>query len=188
MFPQQSQDSKMSNAQAFNVVFTLLLAHASCITPFLRCHFGVRYFQHGLWSILVMIAWGSLMKCWEMWVYLQVWLVVMVIQRTLGFWRNRKQLREHTRYTGWPWVAMLFVRSERLAKMGIEPGLCLLVGSLLCGVSEGLGAFVMLGFFSILFSGGLNREIDRQRVMQMHDQTIEGQDLSHWHRKGIGDL
>ncbi len=187
MNQQQQNNDPMQMKDTFNLVYALVHGHSTAITPFLRTSFGKEALgMNGLAALAIILLYGGLMNCYEMFIYLCVWLVAVIYQRVKQFRNRMNGFVQHSRYNGYPALAYkLFprIQSEGNAK-GAEAFLCLGVGWLLTYVSQPLGWFVMAGWVSIMFSEGLGVELRRKKLQAMRDAEIEQQALAEEYRNG----
>ena len=75
-----------------------------------------------------------------------------------------------------------FVKSESTAR-AVEPVLCVLIGSLLCMVSETLGLFVMSMSLSLMIVRAVEIEASNAQLRRMRDAKIEQEFLSERFRE-----
>ena len=70
--------------------------------------------------------------------FFYAWLLAVIAERLETSRLVRKGWVEHSRYAGYPWLAMKlpFIKKPVTAKNCVEPVICLLVGALLCPLSE----------------------------------------------------
>ena len=163
-----------------NWLYLLANAHATCITMFIRHSFGTNVpgFS-GLFAILMMLLVmgesGDITMLW----FLYAWLIALVCQRLRTGYLYARGHREHSEYSGWPFVAMRipFTKSESQAK-NQEPSLCLLLGLLLCPLSPTVGLFVMAGIVSLTIVRCMNQFAISRQVTAMRDMQIEQQAMS----------
>jgi hypothetical protein len=171
-YQKQEQSSFRSS---FNAMYFLANSHATCLTVFLRHSFGSEAIgMNGLVAVLMMLVYRGETRCLAMGTFFMAWLVALIVQRLRTFVLYQRGWRLHSRYGGYPWLAIRipFVKTEVRA-MALEPLVCLLVGHVLCRWSEPVGRFVMFGCFSLAIKNGIERQIDRARLRQMHDAVIE---------------
>jgi hypothetical protein len=163
-------------------------AHAACLVPFLRTRFGVEGIGiSGLLAFVLILLYAELARAPEMIVFFAVWLAALVYQRVQTLRLVWAGWREHSRYTGWPWLAFRLVpglHRHSTAKLVVEPFVCLAVGWLLREWSDALGRFVMLGGLSILLSTAIDLQAVRMRLRQMQDAELTMRQLARWHRRG----
>ncbi len=180
----------MSNAQrpaesqgdGLSFLYSLCYVHATTLAVFLRRDFGREALGlNAFLAMLLILVFYSLTADRAVFVFFVCWLAAQITQRVRTFRLIRSGEIFHSRYAGTPWLAMTvpLVRKESTARGLIEPLICLIAGALLCPVSENLGGFVMFGLFTFLIRNGIEREIVRKRVEQMHDAEIEQQFLAN---------
>jgi hypothetical protein len=175
----QEPPKGVSSAGALRFLHLLINAHTTSITVFTRHSFGTEALGFsGLCALGLLILVGGFSRSPDMLNYLVIWLVVLVAQRITTFRRVNQGWIEHSRYTGVPWLGFKFTRSELCAKGLVEPIICLIVGTLLMPVSETVGTFVMLGFFSLMIETAMQRQRSRVRLMAMRDAHIEQKALA----------
>ena len=133
----------MSMKDSFNVLMLACNALGACVVPFLRTGFGKNYpGAAAFWALIGMLLYAAFAQVPEMFPYIVVWLVFLVIQRARTFSDARKGKVVHSRYWG-DSIFARFVRKEKTAR-GMELMLCFLAGVLLCSWSPGVGGFVMI--------------------------------------------
>lgn len=171
----QNNQQKLTTSDAFGLLYVVAGSHAAAITPFIRRGFGAEaFFPFGLVAFVAMLCltgdrWGS-----PMGIYAITWLVTLLYRRFETFRLRRKGIVTHTRYAGYPWLAMKFVKDTEQAR-GCEPVICLLAGAALCPVSETLGLFVMAGFVSLGLCMCIDKFVVYKRVQKMQDAILEGE-------------
>ena len=89
----------------------------------------------------------------------------------------------HSKYDGYPALALKlpFVRTEGSAK-SLEPVFCILAGAALCPWSEAVGAYVFLGFASLLVVRAFETQSTVNRVRAMQDAAIEQRNMASMFR------
>lgn len=120
-----------------------------------------------------------------MMLYLYAWLVALVRQRAITIRNQMKGIyphSQHSRYDGWPVLAMKFCKRESTAKRWIEPLFCVVAGIAFFHVSEKLGAFVLMGSLSLTMVEGISSWIDRVRVQRLRDAESEMRRVNDLHR------
>jgi len=174
---QNQQENKIGMRESFNLLYAAAKVHSMCFWPiFLRRDFGTEALGFpAFFALVLMLLIGGLGRMPEMFPYLGFWLFMLILQRARTFRLVRQGVVWHSRYEGYPWLALCipFVRKESRAKSLVEPVLCLLAGAALYQVYQGLGVFVMAGFFSMVVVDGINRELDRKRLAAMRNAEIE---------------
>lgn len=166
-----------------NLLYTLALAHVTCISVFIRRGFGIEAIGiNGVVAfIMLLVMWGQdptgVMK-----LYFFAWILAMVVQRTISIRNRQKGVIEHSKYGGWPWMAMRFAKREIIAKRVIEPILCVIAGLMVWQLSEVAGAFLMFGAMSMTIVQGMEWATDMMRVQRMRDATIEARRTAAMYR------
>jgi hypothetical protein len=178
---------KQRQADHFNmrggaIILNLLVGGlATTVTPFMRYGFGVEAFGlNALAAFVMILLYAGETRDPAMIYFFYAWLLAVIAQR-LETWRLvRKGWVEHSRYAGYPWLAMKlpFIKKPVTAKNCVEPVLCLLVGALLCPLSEALGVFIMLGLPSLLIQRAIESQVNINRLRRMRDAAIEQRYLS----------
>jgi len=173
---QNQPENKIGMRESFNLLYAAAKVHAMCFWPIIRRDFGTEALGFpAFFALVLMLLVGGLGRTPEIFAFLGFWLLMLIIQRARTFWLVRRRVVWHSRYEGYPWLALCLplIRKESRAKSLVEPVLCLLAGAALYQLSEGLGVFVMAGFFSLAMVDGINRELDRRRLVAMRDAEIE---------------
>jgi hypothetical protein len=186
MYSQQSQNKPAGNPDGLFWCYLIALSHSTCLLVFLRCRFGTHFFGlNGLLAFLAIPVYAAFAHAPEMLVFFVVWLAALIVQRIWTAVVFRRGRMEHSRYGGWPWLALLcpFVRREQAAKCCVEPMICLLAGSLLMPLSPAMGGFVLLGTLSLLITLGFELQIESARLRAMRDAQIEHQQLAERFRR-----
>lgn len=142
---------------------------------------GERYFsglESGLAAVLIAI-WPAFCEpvhdfSW-MYFFLGLYLVLCLAHRAhIAIRVKRGGQQPHTRYSGESWLARIFSRmDEGRLKTGAEPLVAFAVGGLLLAVSPPVGGYVMVASAGLLISTGLAAGHVRQRVLDMHDASID---------------
>src|SRR5438128_8177324 len=102
-----------SMKDTFNIFNLACNALGACVTPFLRTGFGKNYpGVAGAGALLIMPLYAAFGEVPEMFPYIGVWLIAVIIQRAKTFGMAKKGIIVHSRYWGDPWLAlrMPFVR------------------------------------------------------------------------------
>lgn len=181
----QGQRGDGWNMQAgVNLLHWLFNGQAACIAPFLRQGMGVNYpGADGLVGLVMILAYGSVTGDRWMLTYFWGWLIAIILRRIESFRLQRRGEVLHSRYTGTPLVLKFrFIKRETTAKNIVEPMLCVVIGALLCPVSEALGQFVMLGAISLMGQRAIESQVNINRVRKMRDLEIEQRMLGEWFR------
>jgi hypothetical protein len=168
MEPQPKKDNSL------DALYFFCNIHASCVSPFIRSGFGKNALG---WNGVLAFCLLWYMACTEKgmnW-YFAAWFIALIYRRIETFRMLGKGQVIHSRYSGYPWLAMKvpFVRSEQTAQVLIEPMMCLVGGVLLAPLSTGMGGFVLCGTVSLLVRTGIEALITEQRLDRMRDSMIE---------------
>jgi len=185
---QPSQQSQQSQNSGFDALYLFSNIHASSIANLIRCDFGREALGwNSFLAMFLMLVICGATDDKAMLVYLGVWLVAQAVQRIRTYWLLRHGAIIHSRYAGYPYLAMKvpFVRSHATATGFIEPMMCLVGGTLLCTVSVNLGGFIMVGFLSFMVRNGIEKEIQRKRIERMRDAEIEQRWYSNAYKYGL---
>lgn len=187
---QNQQENQWGMRQSFNLLYALCKIHAYCFWPFMRRDFGTDGLGlPALCAMGMILLTGGLGRIPEMFPFLGLWLLALVCQRARTFWLVQQSAVWHSRYEGYPWLALCFLRGgkEPMAKRLIEPMLCLVAGFVLYPFSPEFGRFVMAGWLSMGLLAVINREIDRKRLAAMRDAEIEQKWLAGRYRGQVDD-
>lgn len=170
---QPRDDQKIPIGSIFAVFYAFCRAHVMCITVFTRHSFGVNAFEpHGIIALVMMLVGAGTNRAF--WPYGAAWFLALVGQRIQSFRMRWKGETFHSRYQGFPWLAMLMphVKTEAEARR-VEPFICLFGGMLLFTISEPIGVFVAAGFVTLALCMGIEAIVDRRRVQVMFDAEVE---------------
>ena len=171
---------------AANFMAIMLNGHAVTITPFIRTDFGKEGIGfRGLVGFALIFLWGGFMHCPAMIHYFWAWLAAVLIQRIKQFQNWRKGVALHSFYNGYPWLAFkLFprIKTEDNAKAA-EGFMCLAVGGIIAQFNPMLGAYVMLGFVSIIGSQALIVEAYKRRLQSLADAEMEQRYVADQYRR-----
>jgi hypothetical protein len=169
------------------LLYLLISGHVATIIPFTRRHFGIHVFNRsGPIGLVILLLYAGATGEWAMWPYFWTWIAVMAIQN----FRSNRQYRKgnvcHSRYDGWPALAMRlpFVRKESTAKESVEPLMCAVVGIAIGQFSQFLGLYIALGCFSIVLKGLFESAALKAQVRALRDAQIEQQQIvDAFHRR-----
>lgn len=180
--PQQPEPNGFDHdfRNAVNWLYLLANAHAACLTMFIRHSFGTnRPGFSGLFAIFLMLLVVAESNDIRMLWFLYAWFIALVCQRVRTGYLYAHGHREHSEYSGWPWLAMRipFTKSESEAK-NQEPLLCLVIGPLLGPLSPTIAVFVMAGVVSLTIVRCMNQYAISRQVTAMRDMQIEQQAMS----------
>jgi hypothetical protein len=183
------QENKFGMREGFGLFYALCKIHAYCFWPIIRRDFGTDALGFPAFFAMFLILFvGGLGRIPELFPYLGIWLLALACQRVRTLWLRKQGAVWHSRYEGYPWLALSLLRNgkEWQAKLLIEPVLCLLAGVVLYQFYPALGSFVMAGFVSMAMLEAINRELDRRRLAAMRDAEIEQRWLGARYRGQAG--
>ena len=186
MQQEQQASTKVTNGQALGIIYLIFASHVAGLSPIIRSCHGSESF--GIKAIIAMVFMAALTEGrWAspMGLYMVVWFTFLVYRRieTFNLWRQGVVI--HTRFIGYPWLAMKarFIKDEQQART-FEPVMCLILGAALCVFSPTVGLFVMGGFISIAACMGIEQFGVYKRVQHMNDAQIEGEYFAEEFRRG----
>ncbi len=180
--PQQPEQGGFEHdfRNGVNWLYLLANAHAICITMFIRHSFGTNVpgFS-GVFAVIMMMLVVAESNDIRMLWFFYAWIIALVCQRLRTGFLHARGHREHSEYSGWPWLSMRvpFTKSESQAK-NQEPSLCVPLGAMLCPFSPTVGLFVMAGIVSLTIVRCMNQYAISRQVTAMRDMQIEQQAMS----------
>jgi hypothetical protein len=166
---QQQQESSMliDMRTSFNLLNFLADAHTASIRPFTRSGMGTRGIgAPGFWAMLLILAYAGFANAPEMILYFWAWLAMVVYRRITA------DRRQHTDFQGWVWMFDWCLKDELKAHL-LEAVSMWAIGGFLCGFSEPLGQFVMLGAVSFGVKYAINAATVARRREAAHNARIE---------------
>ncbi|MDZ4858031.1 MAG: hypothetical protein SGI88_03540 [Candidatus Hydrogenedentes bacterium] len=170
----QDKENGMDKGFAASLMYFAALSYSTCFSVFMRKGFGSEALGlNGIAAFFVILL--SVGHDGFMAMFLLVWIVALLFQRACTFRMSRLGIHPHSKYAGEPALVYKLIpriTSESKAQ-SIEPMLCLIVGVLLCPVSQRLGAFVFCGFFSMLIQRAMEAQLSMMRTRRMRDAEIE---------------
>lgn len=182
----QQQQDKLTRGDALGILYLIAGSHAVCITPFIRKDVGAEYF--GVRAVGAVLFMGLLSEGrWltPMGLYLIAWFVALIYRRIETFRNWRRGFIVHSRFIGFPWLAMKLVKNEERARL-FEPVLCLLIGAPVWVISPSLGHLIMGGFISLAVCMGTEQFAVYKRLQHMHDAALQGEYDGELFRRGRG--
>lgn len=184
---QNKQSDGTTRADSFNLMLILSSAHATSITVFIRTGFGVEALGFpGLFAAILICLIGVFNHAPEMFNYLGVWLIALMLQRITTASMLRRGRVWHSRDTGYPALAMKLTRNMTTAIRFVEPAMCLVAGVVLSLYSQVLGVFVGMGVLSLTIRNAVDYQIAKVRIQGMVDAQIEQQWLAQEVRRRTG--
>lgn len=186
---QQPQPSEhLTSRGLFNIVYVVCMCHSKCITIFIRSRFGLNGIGGtGAFALAGLFLLYGFTGDALVLLYAMLWIVMAAWHRFVMLIRWARGERWHSRYNGYPWMALWVpgVKREHMAKMLIEPMGCIIFGSLVMAVSEPLGYLFLSGFVSLVVVHGIDWIVEREKLQAMHDAEIEMRWRTHWFRNGM---
>jgi hypothetical protein len=188
----QQQRQEWGNRESFNLIAALVNFHATAITPIgLRIGFGKEALGvPGLGAFVLILIVAGFNGSQSMLDYLGVWFCAVACQRAYTFRLIRRGVVWHSRYEGWPELAVKLARGNvKGAVLVVEPLIVAAVGYVFQDMGERVvGTFLMTGAFSLFVRELIHRQINDRRLMAMSDAQIEQEDLAHaYRRQGRGE-
>lgn len=185
---QQQPSDKLSLQAMVTIIYLVCMCHSKCITVLTRSRFGINGIgATGALALAGLILLYGFTGDVLVLLYALLWFVMLIWHRFVTLIRWARGERWHSRYNGYPWLALRvpFVKVEHTAKMLIEPLGCVVLGSLLMGVSPPLGYLLLSGCVSLVVVHGVDRIVEVEKVQAMHDAEIEMRWRAHWFRNGM---
>lgn len=198
MFQQQQPDpmvSKKDFNQFLGVLTFLARTFGVTVEVFLRRpdSFGERYFgMQAAAAFVLILVWPAF---WEghsaepMLVFLLLyWLALLRARACIAARVRRGGPQPHSRSNGVPILQRVFRRTpEQRIKAGLEFLVVFLVGALLLGVSEPLGAYLMVAAFGAGATSGMSGSLQHRRSLDLHDAFVEQRDTAEAFRRMRGE-
>lgn len=187
MHSQQSHHkAAVSTAETGDAIYMALRVLSTCITPLIRTGFGVEGLGiNALFAFILLVLLAGSVP--DMHGYFLLWFVALVMQRLITLRNVRRGLVVHSRYGGYPWLAMKmpWVRKESTAVLIVEPLLCLGLGGVIYIVSPLFGEFFMACAAAMFLKCLVEKGINHKRIQRMRDAEIEQRWYSEQFRKGV---
>jgi hypothetical protein len=187
MYSRQSHNRPVpSRGDGANVLYLVLSVLATCITPLIRTGFGVEALgTNGLLATLLLLVISPSVP--DMPGYFALWLFALVMQRLITLRNARRGLIVHSRYAGYPWLAMKMplVRKESTAIRIAEPLVCLGLGGLIYLGSPLFGQLIMICAMALFLKGLVEKWANYARIQRVRDAEIEQRWYAEQFRKGV---
>jgi hypothetical protein len=136
---------------------------------------------------------GALARDPFMWVWTVFWVLCLILRQREAM-RLSKGGTVHSQYDGNPFDAKRFCRSERTAKLIVEPILIGIFGALLWWIYQqmgwdprGLPAFFLTGIITFPFVEQVKQTAWERRLQGMQDAKLEQQALVRESHQRFGD-
>jgi hypothetical protein len=189
--PQKPQPNEGLGVRgSFNLGRLLLSAHERCVTPFIRDQIGTEANTlAGPIALVGMLLYGSFANDGHVFQYVGIWIVALLSQRMDSIVCRRRGMLLHSRYAGRPYAAMLlapFIKDEGMAKLLVEPSMCLASAWMLANWSPTVAQLVGYAAFSIIMVELLDRHMRHQHQQAVIDSRLEMEDLANGVRQRGG--
>ena len=173
---QQQENRSMSISESVNLVVAAANVWATSITTFMRRCTGRDI--PGFTGLCILVWIPIYFVITEEPAILLLWPAYLLAQLCHRVGQLRRFMRGvvmHSYYTGWPWLAMLVgARSEKQAKLVIEPMLSMLFGFTLAFWHPYAGLYFVAGAVAMLIVSAAMEERDQRQVQDMQNGMIEG--------------
>ena len=171
--PKEIPEPQQKKPQDFiDIANTVAMIVAGPFLPFLRSHCGSHAF-YKLWPTAIYIPlYAGYANVPELIYWFQPWLVAMIF-RHLTYDRN-----QDSNYRGWPWLAGVFCRRERIARF-FEASFLLAAGYWLEGP---LGNFFMIGAAGLFVTLRIDAMVLASRRRIINDGRIRGEQMARMQR------
>ena len=178
-----------------NIAWWVCLIHQRCIVVPLRKWWGVQALGTSCaLGLLLMIFWAAFAGDPFLWGWVGIWLISFIARRWEATRLARRGVMVHSQYDGWPGGTIRVGRTERIAKLIVEPALIGLFGYAVLLLYEqqgwspyGLPYFLLAGCFSLPFVELVKQTIWERRTQAMADARIEQQQVMENYRQRYGD-
>lgn len=191
MHQSQPQDGSQQVLRSMNGVLFIARSLAASVELFLHDPrtIGERYMglQAGA-ALLIMVFWPAFWSGHDagpMLGLLLAFLVLCAVARAGAVMRARRGgVREHSFYTGRPWLMPRRGRiGETSIKGALEPALVFIAGKLAMSANAPLGGYLMLAAFGLFVSVQTTLIAERRRVLDLHDASIDQRRImEQWQR------
>lgn len=193
---QQQQDDFMTRYKRnFNIAYSVLLIHQRAIIIPIRERFGKEIL--GLpcaLSLALMCGWAALSRDVFMWVWVAIWIVSLAKRKNESAQLAQKGVVIHSRYDGWPTEAIKYGRTEKIAKLVVEPIIVGVLGAVLFLIYQGAGLpiyglpyFFLIGVASLVFEEKFKQLTWERRIQGVQDARIEQEALMRDVRERNGE-
>ncbi|HEY7328617.1 MAG TPA: hypothetical protein VH592_13315 [Gemmataceae bacterium] len=189
---QQQHDITQEWKRNFNIAYTLGVIYQRAFTVVTRSHFGSQAL--GMPTFLALVFMGLFYVATAdsfMLIWIAAWLICLVKRRAESI-----NCAAHipSQYDGVPRDAMMFTKSERIARMVVEPLMIGLIGLGLkwvyeeCGWSPaGLPWFFINGMFALAFVEVVGKSVWDRKIQAIRDAKLEQQSLMEDYQNRYGD-
>jgi hypothetical protein len=192
---QQHQNAQSDFKRDFNVACWVAMIYQRALVIPLRKNFGTEAF--GLPTALafvLMCFWASLSMDQWMWLWIFLWVVALIGHRAESKKLAASGVRVHSQYDGVCREALFIGRTERAAKVFIEPAIVAIIGIGLYHVYlayglpvTGLPAFFLGGVVALPFVALLQQRIWDKRMTAISDARIESEQMVQEMKQRYGE-
>jgi hypothetical protein len=182
---QQQQDLSAKWKRNFGIIFSLCVIHQRALTIPMRSRFGVQALaQPCFFALGLMFLWATFTRDPFMWLWMGYWFLHFLYRRAEALRLARSGEKIHSQYDGWPHDAVRFGRTEKAAKMVVEPIEVAILGGILYWIYakegwpvRGLPLFLLSGAFTLPFVEMVKQTIWERRTQSVVDARIEQEQL-----------
>jgi hypothetical protein len=141
-----------------------------------------------------MVFWAATSRDPFLWAWVALWVGCFAFRRIESIRLWRQGVRIHSYYDGWPRDGMNYVKSEKIAKLVVEPVLVGLLGGFVMWIYsengwplDGLPRFLLLGCFTLPAVETIKQLVWHKRVEAVKDARIEQEQQIMRYRDQYGD-
>ncbi len=132
-----------------------------------------------------MVLWAAFSRDPFMWGWVGFWLLCQICRRIESVRLARSGARIHSQYDGWPFDTIRFGRTEKAAKLVVEPMLVGILGGILHWIYDtylgmppyGLPYFLLAGVVTLPFVELVKQTVWQRRTQSMMDARIEQEQM-----------
>lgn len=174
----QQQHQPIDPKKITGLGIILVRGMAVTLEVFLHTGFGVRYIgSQALIGILVIAGWAMLAGPRDEMPLIMFGAAVVVLcgcQRIDAAIRRKRGIREHSRYTGYPWLLPRTMASSESAMKGVlEPMLAGAIGWWIAPLSPPLGTYLMLASVALFLSNLMDERAEAQQALDLDDAMMD---------------
>ena len=136
------------------------------------------------WLSSMMCVWAMVSHDNFMWIWIGFWLLCQLKRRVESVKLARSGAWIHSQYDGWPFDAIKYARTEKVAKMVVEPILVGILGGILYWIYSqyglkptGLPYFFLSGIFTLPFVEIVKQTIWEKKIRGMQDARLEQEQM-----------
>jgi hypothetical protein len=177
-----------------NIMQWICMIHQRGIIVPMRENFGKEALMPCAFSLVVMCLWAAFTKDAFMWFWIALWLVALVKRRTESAKMVASGVRVHSYYDGWPKEAVKIGKTEKTAKLVVEPAFVVLLGTVLYYAYQefglpvaGLPSFFLCGIITLPFVEMVKQRIWEKRMDALSDARLEQEAMVRESRERYGE-